>query len=91
MKKINYRGYTGQKLQRGTLSYDHGVLMLGSGMLDTAGVEVYEDDVVIREGDIGLVYYENAAFMIQWADGVVKRLGDQAGFITIIGNIHEQE
>ncbi len=89
MKQIRYRGYNGQSIQHGKLTYEYGPLMLGSGVLDTAGIEIYEDDVVIYgQSMIGIVSFEEGEFVVMWDCGVPTGLHD---LVTIVGNTHEQE
>ena len=92
MNQINYRGYNGQVMAGGTLTYEHGPLMLGSGVPDTEGVEICEDDIVTWESWVhspATVTYHDGCFWV--GENSLHSLVENRLDLTIIGNIHEQE
>ena len=62
-----------------------------TGLIDSTGKEIYEDDIIsLENGRIGVVTFHNGCFVINYANGTRKALYDvQAWNMTILGNRFE--
>lgn len=89
---INFKGYNGQVIKPGKVTYPDGPLMLGSGKLDKTGTEIHEDDIVEYCGWVGLVQYEDTEWFVILEDGQHGGLNFfDSTLVEIVGNIHLED
>ena len=62
-----------------------------TGLLDSTGKEIYEDDIVsLENGRIGLVTFHDGCFVVNYGSGTRQALYDAQDFkMTVLGNRFE--
>ena len=62
-----------------------------TGLVDSAGKEIYEDDIISPEdGRLGVVEFHNGCFIVNYGNGMQQSLYDMQNWkLTILGNRFE--
>ena len=62
-----------------------------TGLVDSTGKEIYEDDIIApKDGRIGLVEFHNGSFVVNYGNDNRQALYDVQGWnVTILGNRFE--